>query len=482
MVLFHSMTPTLATMAVLSCLTFGLPLEETPLFLTPYIKAGHIMEAVKASKVVDPCNTTEPNGDCEVVIPESYAGLITVNKFLGNHLFFWFFPSQENKLAPLLIWLNGGPGISSMMGLLWENGPLQPGNGTEKKDKFKARNGSWVGPFSMLYIDNPVFTGYSYSSSRPSLTQEEYGNDLYEFVQQFYQLFPYLLSNDLFIGGQSYAGKYVPVLAHRIHSSRETGREPIPLRGIYIGGPLFAPEIMFPENFEFLYSVGAVSEYQRRKVQQKIQALVEKYRARELTPAATIEKIMPHIFELPIPSYDNYVTGKEPAHNRITAIMKSKRMQKALHLGNLDFISFNKTLFSQFHSDILLHVKDKLEELLDSKKYKVLIFSGDCDVVVSVAMVEAGLMSLRWHGQEDYKNASRTFWYGHSNSSDDKPLYGYFSQTKNLLCRVVVRGAGHQTPHDQLDISREMMVQFVRHGCVHNVRYVPVLARRIRLS
>ena len=65
-----------------------------PLYLTPYIDAGNIAAAVEASRVVDPCDVTDPEQDCGTRIPESYAGFLTVNKTLDNHLFFWYFPSQ----------------------------------------------------------------------------------------------------------------------------------------------------------------------------------------------------------------------------------------------------------------------------------------------------------------------------------------------------------------------------------------------------
>ena len=113
-----------------------------------------------------------------------------------------------------MAWLDGGPGESSMMGLLHQHGPVQPdGHGG-----YTRRPATWVGPCSVLYIDSPVGTGFSYSDSGAQglrITQEGFTEDLYQFVEQFYVLFPELRQRDLYVGGTSYAGKYAPALAHR---------------------------------------------------------------------------------------------------------------------------------------------------------------------------------------------------------------------------------------------------------------------------
>lgn len=113
-----------------------------PLFVTKLIEAGKIEQAQTLSEVKLP-----DFGDVK-----SYSGYLTVNEARDSNLFFWYFPAESNgEEAPVILWLQGGPGVSSLFGLFEENGPF-----VVDKDGVKQRKYRWSQNHHVLYIDNPV--------------------------------------------------------------------------------------------------------------------------------------------------------------------------------------------------------------------------------------------------------------------------------------------------------------------------------------
>lgn len=152
-----------------------------------------------------------------------FSGYIPVNKTGGSDssLFYVFYSSenQTNTSAPIIIWMNGGPGSSSMLGSFYENGPyqLKEENG---KTVEKKRNINWGGDYNLLFVDQPIGTGLSYLSNDQELAtdQEKIADHFYNALQAWYALdeFKTLTKNKLIITGESYAGKFVPSIAKRI--------------------------------------------------------------------------------------------------------------------------------------------------------------------------------------------------------------------------------------------------------------------------
>ncbi|KAK5132829.1 hypothetical protein LTR08_008631 [Meristemomyces frigidus] len=101
---------------------------------------------------------------------KSYAGYVHLPPHALNesheqqdypiNTFFWFFEARKDPAnAPLAIWLNGGPGGSSLMGALSENGPCFVGNDSNST---YLNPWSWNNEVNLLYIDQPNQVGFSY--------------------------------------------------------------------------------------------------------------------------------------------------------------------------------------------------------------------------------------------------------------------------------------------------------------------------------
>lgn len=232
----------------------ALPLDkEEPLILTPLIKSNRIREAHLAAQVNSSIfqNVT------------SYSGYLTVNERFNSNLFFWFFPSEGNpQTDPVLLWLQGGPGSSSMLGLFAENGPFS----IESESELKLREYRWTRGHSVIYIDNPVGTGLSFTDEGGFATNETIiGEQLFEALQQFFTMFPKLQKNPFFVTGESYAGKYVPAISYTILKKNPSAEVKINLQGLAIGNGLCDP-INQLHYGEYLFELGLIDEKTREVI------------------------------------------------------------------------------------------------------------------------------------------------------------------------------------------------------------------------
>ncbi|KXL43816.1 hypothetical protein M433DRAFT_149761 [Acidomyces richmondensis BFW] len=172
------------------------------------------------------------------VDPESL-GVDKVKQYSGyldddeddKHLFYWFFESRNDpENDPVVLWLNGGPGCSSLTGLFMELGP----SSVDKNIKLKYNPSSWNSNASVIFLDQPVNVGYSYSSSSVSNTVAA-GKDVYALLTLFFKQFPEYAKQPFHISGESYAGHYIPVFAAEILSHKKRN---INLQSVLIGNGL----------------------------------------------------------------------------------------------------------------------------------------------------------------------------------------------------------------------------------------------------
>ncbi|KAJ3241847.1 Cell death protease [Chytriomyces hyalinus] len=150
-------------------------------------------------------------------------------------LFFWYIPSPTPS-QNLIVWLNGGPGCSSVNGLFLENGPYMF---SASDDMLQLNQHSWhLHLGNVVYIDQPIGTGFSFDTKPdgpPFSLQEATNTHFLNFMKNFHAVFPETAHLDLYLTGESFAGIYIPMIADAmiLDSAYEWK-----LKGIALGNPV----------------------------------------------------------------------------------------------------------------------------------------------------------------------------------------------------------------------------------------------------
>ncbi|GJX35442.1 serine carboxypeptidase-like protein 51 [Tanacetum coccineum] len=157
------------------------------------------------------------------------------------HMFWWYYKSpyrtqDPNKPWPIILWLQGGPGASGVgIGNFEEVGPL---------DNFlNPRNSTWLKKGDLLFVDNPVGTGYSFVEDKELLvkTDEEAGRDLTTLLIKLFNRNETLQRSPLYIVAESYGGKYAVTLGLSALKAIKAGKLKLSLGGIALGNSWMSP-------------------------------------------------------------------------------------------------------------------------------------------------------------------------------------------------------------------------------------------------
>ncbi|XP_010505106.1 PREDICTED: serine carboxypeptidase-like 33 [Camelina sativa] len=213
------------------------------------------------------------NSDKVVNLPEQpstpkvshFSGYVNVNQENTRSLFFWFFEalSESRSTRPLVLWLNGGPGCSSIgYGAASELGPFRV---VENGTSLSFNQYSWVQEANMLFLESPVGVGFSYtnsSSDLDNLNDAFVAEDAYNFMVAWFARYPQYKSRDFFIAGESYAGHYAPQLAEIIYDRNKIKPKDsfINLKGFIVGNPLTDDEYDNKGILEYAWSHAVISD------------------------------------------------------------------------------------------------------------------------------------------------------------------------------------------------------------------------------
>ncbi|XP_051116587.1 serine carboxypeptidase-like 34 [Andrographis paniculata] len=399
---------------------------------------------------------------------KQYAGYVTVNNTHGRALFYWFFEATTNPHNnPLLLWLNGGPGCSSIgYGQSEELGPFLSQKG---KPELKLNKNAWNKAANLLFLESPVGVGFSYTNTSSDIKQlgdNITAADSYNFLVGWFQRFPQYKSHDFYIAGESYAGHYVPQLAEVIVEKNKymANEDYINLKGIMIGNALLDDETDQKGLIEYAWNHAVISDklyeelksncdFSLKNVSQGCKDAMNKYFAvyklidmySLYVPKCENSNITNTSRPFPdmryIANYDGWhvraLAGYDPCISDYTETFFNRPdVQKALH-ANVTKIPYKWTHCSDnitSWGDAPMSMLPTIRTLIAAKQ-RIWIFSGDTDGRIPVTSTRYTLKKLALNITRDW-----TPWY-----TDNKQVGGWTVEYEGLTF-VTIRGAGHEVP------------------------------------
>ena len=458
--------------------------------------------ALLLSTLLNNIPQTSKNEDLVKLLPKYeyngtlYSGYLSASPRKQFH-YLLHLADTEHDSKPLVLWLNGGPGCSSLYGWITENGPMM----YHKNKTFSKNEYSWNKEANMLYIESPGEVGFSFINSNldsdleinDDITAKENFNALLSFFLKF----PEYKGREFYISGESYAGVYIPMLAYEIINYNKLVPEDnrINLKGILVGNGLADNDCDdITARLDYAFSHHFMSYETRLKyIEYCIKNFTNNpcldiiHKSWNLLDKINIYNIyedcdLPTTTEGEIDYYSNYFIKSSWTFKDLKVkqnMMRSKIRLLSEEEGDVKLQCFNDKFMTDYFNDD--EVKKNLHVNMTKhwgmcsnkifKNYKtqykasiwayptliknnirILIFNGDADLSVPFNGNIRWIESLKLDVEEPWRKWRA---FGEKNN-----ISGYVTKYKGLTF-CTVKGAGHEVPRYRPKEAYYMFKQFL---------------------
>lgn len=433
------------------------PEDKDPLFLTPYIE-----------------NCTYELGRNKSKIPlfellahvSAYSGYITVNRTSKSHLFFLLVEAEGNSSeAPLLLWTQGGPGLSALFGQFLQNGPLAFTGGPLPSIRPKTLQKN----MSVIYLDLPVGAGFSFTTDNTTYPRslEEITITVVSFLKQFLELFSYYKERDFYLAGESYGARYSVAIADWLLNYEKNIA--LTLKGTIGGNGFLGPVLDVADSSEFLYQMSMLDVKGREAFVKQFADMrsmagshnqsLEMYALQMLMRTIFTNAQEPTLFEN-LTLYKDHASPMSTSRPLLMLMcfgfLDMNYTKMFLHAGaNTPFQIYNPILLTTFAFDWMRDITNMIEHVLN--KSRVLFYTGQMDALFPSVNQRTYFKRLNWTHAEQYRQATRTPWRPHDSYYG---FAGYIQKVQNFW-EAVLLGMSHYGAAEKPDEVYYLMTEFI---------------------
>ncbi|XP_062156005.1 serine carboxypeptidase-like 45 isoform X1 [Alnus glutinosa] len=416
-------------------------------------------------------------GQPQVGFPQ-YSGYVTVDDKKQKALFYYFAEAEVDPASkPLVLWLNGGPGCSSLgVGAFSENGPFRPSGEVLVRNQY-----SWNREANMLYLESPIGVGFSYAtdtSSYEAVNDKITARDNLVFLQRWYERFPLYRNRSLFITGESYAGHYVPQLAELMLQFNK--EKLFNLKGIALGNPVLEFATDLNSRAEFFWSHGLISDstYKLFTSVCNYSRYVNEYYRGNVSPICS--RVMSQVSKETSRFVDKYDVTLDVCISSVFS--QSKHLSPQQVAETIDVCVEDETVNYLNRRDVQIALHARLvgvrQWVVCSKILDYTMLDLEIPTISIVGkLVKAGIPVLVYSGDQDSViplTGSRKLVHGLAEELglktsvpyrvwfEGQQVGGWTQVYGNILSFATIRGASHEAPFSQPERSLVLFKSFLQ--------------------